>query len=141
MNALDLVARFEGVRRTGQGRWRAICPAHESRHCTPSLALRETDDGRVLLFCHAGCHADAVLGAVGLSVVDLFPPRPERYDVRQPRSGIHPTDVLACLVYETTVVLLAASDLLAGRALNEADHERLRLATQRIHAAQGVAHV
>ena len=33
----------------GRDRWTASCPAHEDR--SPSLAIRETEDGRILLKC------------------------------------------------------------------------------------------
>ena len=38
---------------TGAGRWKARCPAHNDR--SPSLSIREGDDGRVLVLCRAGC--------------------------------------------------------------------------------------
>jgi hypothetical protein len=63
-----LLARLEGVRRTGANSWVARCPAHDDRD--PSLSV-SVKDGRVLLHCFAGCSADAVLGAVGLTWKDL----------------------------------------------------------------------
>jgi DNA primase len=41
------------VKRTGNGTWLACCPAHEDR--SPSMSVRELDDGRVLVHCFAGC--------------------------------------------------------------------------------------
>jgi hypothetical protein len=49
----------------------ARCPAHEDR--SPSLSFAEGADGRVVLFCHAGCEPEAVVRALGLSWSDLFP--------------------------------------------------------------------
>jgi hypothetical protein len=46
------------------------CPAHEDR--TASLSLREGDDGRALLYCHAGCDVGDVCAALGLNLSDLF---------------------------------------------------------------------
>lgn len=51
MNA-ETLARGLGGRRTG-ATWLACCPAHDDRE--PSLAIRDGDDGRVLVHCHAGC--------------------------------------------------------------------------------------
>lgn len=65
---LDALARF-GVRRTTKG-WTACCPAHEDKH--PSLDLIEGDAGKPVLHCRAGCTADAVIGALGLSWRDLL---------------------------------------------------------------------
>lgn len=51
----------------------AKCPAHDdSRN---SLSVSIGDDGRVLLFCHAGCTNNAICGALGLELKDLFPPQ------------------------------------------------------------------
>lgn len=57
-------------RRVGRG-WAAKCPAHPDH--TPSLAIAEGHDGRALVYCHAGCKPEDVLGALGLSWIDLFP--------------------------------------------------------------------
>ena len=56
----------------------AQCPAHEDRD--PSLSVSQGKAGAVL-HCHAGCDADAVLKALGMSAADLFDnPREERRD-------------------------------------------------------------
>ena len=57
-------------KRQGKG-WTARCPAHDDR--TPSLAVSEGDDGRVLMYCHAGCTNGAVCDALGIAESDLFP--------------------------------------------------------------------
>jgi hypothetical protein len=67
------------AQRAGARRWRANCPAHADR--SPSLSIREGDDGRVLLHCFAGCGLDEVLATLGLFRRDLFagpPPSPEQ---------------------------------------------------------------
>lgn len=64
-----LIERLEGVRRGATG-WMAKCPAHEDRQA--SLSLTEGDDGRALVYCHAGCATEAVLAALQLTEADLF---------------------------------------------------------------------
>ncbi len=49
-------------RRSGDG-WIARCPAHDDR--TPSLSC-SVRNGRLLLYCHAGCSFVSILGALGL---------------------------------------------------------------------------
>jgi len=66
-----LLNRLDGLRDNGRGRWMARCPAHDDR--SPSLSIRETDDGIILLRCFAGCSAADMLAAVGLELRDLFP--------------------------------------------------------------------
>jgi putative DNA primase/helicase len=49
------------------GSWMARCPAHDDRK--PSLSIRQGDDGKVLVRCHAGCeqaHLITVLRSRGL---------------------------------------------------------------------------
>lgn len=45
------------------------CPAHEDR--APSLSVRKGNTG-VILKCHAGCHTEDVVAALGLTMADLF---------------------------------------------------------------------
>jgi len=53
---IDRVGR--GSRGAGPGRWVASCPAHEE--LSPSLSIRELEDGRVLLHDFAGCDLDTM---------------------------------------------------------------------------------
>ncbi len=93
-----VLSRLEelGCRPRGRrnGSWAALCPGHDDRR--PSLSLREADDGRALLKCHAGCPPEAVLERLGLSWADLFPER-ERRNGHQPekRQAQQPADPLS----------------------------------------------
>lgn len=49
----------------------ARCPAHDDR--SPSLSVSEGIDGRVLLWCFAGCATEDVIKSLGLTWTDLFP--------------------------------------------------------------------
>jgi len=46
------IAMALGGRKAG-GSWMARCPAHDDRE--PSLSIRDADDSKVLVHCHAGC--------------------------------------------------------------------------------------
>jgi hypothetical protein len=131
-----VLGALTGVRRTGPGRWSAVCPAHEDRR--PSLSVREADDGKLLVKCWAGCSVDEVVAGLGLRMEDLFPPRRDR----SPGSGAPPErrpwragDLLRLAAFEATVVLVVAADLLAGRP---ADRERLLQAAQVLTGLVGV---
>ena len=63
-----ILSRLDKVRKTGKG-YSARCPAHEDK--TASLSLTEKD-GKVLMYCFAGCPTASVLGAIGLELADLF---------------------------------------------------------------------
>jgi putative DNA primase/helicase len=47
-----------GARRAGNS-WIARCPAHDDK--TPSLSISEGEDGKVLVYCHAGCDQEDVI--------------------------------------------------------------------------------
>ncbi len=66
----SILQRLEKVRGKGP-KYMACCPSHQDR--TPSLAIQELPDGRVLMHCMAGCEVLDVLSAIGLEMGDLFP--------------------------------------------------------------------
>lgn len=134
MSAERLLARLEGVRSTGPGRWLAKCPAHEDRR--PSLSVREASDGRVLLYCFTGCGATDVLAAVGLDYVDLYPEKKVSiigYSPSKP-SRVPAEDALHVLDLESLVVEIIARRLEAGEPMSDAHRADLVLAAGRIGA-------
>lgn len=133
MSVAKLLSRLERVRPTKPGHWMACCPAHDDR--SPSLAIRELEDGRVLLKCFTGCEALSILSAVGLEFQDLFPPRDLAQHVRREKYPFPAADILHAIAFEVLFVAVTASSILAGEPLNAADRERLALAVCRIHAA------
>lgn len=62
--------KLQSVKRNGKG-WTALCPSHDDKKA--SLSISESEDGRVLLNCFAGCSNDLVLEKIGLDFKDLFP--------------------------------------------------------------------
>jgi hypothetical protein len=134
MSADALIAKLDCVRRVGDRRWVASCPAHESQS-KASLSVRELDDGRVLLHDFGGCAVDAVLGAIGLKLQDLFPEKIAGDFLKRERRPWDGRNALRSLVAEITVVALYASDLRAGRAPDHRDHERFLLACSTITQA------
>jgi hypothetical protein len=139
MSTATLLSRLEGIKQTGLRRWIARCPAHDDHR--PSLAIRELDDGRVLVHDFAGCSVQDVLAAVGLTFSDLFPQDLEAPAPGKPRRERRPfsaEDALRCVDFEATLMQVAAADLAAGKALTNEDQARLRLAAERIREARHV---
>ncbi|MDR0701226.1 MAG: hypothetical protein LBF61_02265 [Azoarcus sp.] len=134
-----ILSRLEKVKRTGAGTWIARCPAHDDR--SPSLSIRETGDGRVLLHCFAGCDVSEVLSAMGLSLGDLFPDSFEHSTRRGERRPFPAADVLRCIAFEAVIVVMAAASLRAGEALTPERFERLVAACGRIQKACAMAGV
>ena len=136
---MNLPDHFEKARATGPHSWVACCPAHGDK--TPSLSIRLADDGRWLLHCFAGCDPLEVLGAVGLTMGDLFP-EPLHQHGRNIRKQypVPPMDVLRALARESGIVAIAAADIAEGRALSAEDAARVAVAAGRIATALEVAH-
>ena len=57
----EIIAKALGGRKAGCG-WIARCPAHDD--LKPSLSIRETEDGKILVYCHAGCDQEHVIAAL-----------------------------------------------------------------------------
>ena len=136
MSAQNLLSRLHKVKKTGPDRWLACCPAHEDR--TPSMAIRELDDGRILIHDFAGCSVEAILDAVGLSFDDLFPERLMDHGKSLSRP-FNAHDVLEALSMESMIVSVTTSKLVNERDITVGEWERLKLANQRISAARDLA--
>jgi hypothetical protein len=132
MSADVLLARLEGVKSTGPGRWIAKCPGHSDR--SPSLSVRELADGRVLLHDFAGCPPGDVLAAVGMTINDLFPERIGHH-IQPSRSRVPAADLLLLIADEVEVVGIAAGLLIENKTLSETDWQRLIKASHRISGA------
>jgi hypothetical protein len=131
VTASTLLDRLELVRETGPGRWIARCPSHEDR--SPSLSIRETDDGTVLIHDFGGCHALDIVQAVGLELSDLFPNKNHRAPSKR---RIPAADKLLAIDHEITVATLILSRAIDGRAITESDWQRLAQARARIGSAR-----
>ena len=118
------------------GAWTACCPAHEDK--SPSLAIKEGDDGRVLLHCFGGCDVHSVLGAVGMDMSDLFP---AKQGTPVKKATFYASDLLRVIHFEALVVQIAAIDMAKGKAISASTKARLMLAYQRIDEATRYANV
>lgn len=131
MSVEVLLSRLSKVRGRN-GSWTACCPAHDDK--SPSLAIRE-QDGKVLLKCFGGCEVSAIVGAVGMEMTDLFPPKPQDYTKPQPKVKFYATDLLRAINHESRIVAIAAFDMARGKTLPREDLARLQLACERINTA------
>jgi hypothetical protein len=128
----NVLSGLDRVRRTGASSWVARCPAHDDRN--PSLAIRETEDGRALLHCFGGCSVDAVLRALNLEMESLFPPRDPTPGGghRRERRPWRASDLLTLAAAESTIVAVVASQLARGDDVPEPDLARLQVALGRL---------
>ena len=131
MNAEALLSRLDKVRQTGHGQYIACCPAHDDR--SPSLAVTEKDDGRVLLWCFAGCETADVLYSVGLEFHDVMPERIESEHSYRPLKWINAKDALSTLDHEALVVATIGADFLKYKEIDDKTWSRLATAVNRIN--------
>ena len=68
INAESVARSLKNPTKTSSG-WQASCPAHED--FTPSLSISDSDDGIILVKCHAGCSQNAVIDS--LKRIDSWP--------------------------------------------------------------------
>jgi hypothetical protein len=115
------LSRLEKVRKSGQNRWRACCPAHNDR--SPSLDIALGNDDRILIDCKAGCKSSDVVSAMGLRWADLF----SDSSTYTPRQSLEPE-------HADYVIAIAESDMAKGKRLSRADIECYKRA--KLHVAR-----
>ena len=134
MNCQALLDRLSGVRQRGTGQWSAICPAHDDR--SPSLSVKELPDGRILIYCFAGCDINAITSALGIDLSDLYP-KPLGHSVRGIKRHrlISPTQALEIINLDALFVAVTACDLARQSAIPNVIKEKLLIAAARINLA------
>ena len=134
---LSRLARVKGR----NGSWTACCPAHDDKG--PSLAVTEREDGRILMHCFAGCNISDVLGALGMDMNDLFPPKSKTFEGIRPaiKPAFFASDLMRIIHFESLVVQIVAFDIAKGKPVNEETRERMLTAYERIDEAVRYANV
>jgi hypothetical protein len=134
---LSQLARVKGR----NGSWTACCPAHDDKG--PSLAVTEREDGRILMHCFAGCDIADVLGALGMDMNDLFPPKAKTQDGIRPaiKPAFFASDLMRIIHLESLVVQIVAFDIAKGKPVTEETRERMLTAYHRIDEAVRYANV
>ena len=123
MSKIDVIlAGLEKVRPTAPGEWVACCPAHEDR--SPSLAIKDTGDGRILIHCFAGCPVEHILAVLGLKLADLMPEKRLGPVEGLKRLPWNPRTVLEAVAFNVTAIAIAAADMAHGK-LEPKDADRV----------------
>ena len=136
------LSRLEKVKGRN-GSWTACCPSHNDK--SPSLAVREGEDGRILIHCFGGCDTLSVIQALGMDMSDLFPPKREwsgeTQSVKAMKPAFYASDLLRIISFECLVVSICAYDMSQGKKIDEGDRERLKVAQQRIEEVMRYANI
>lgn len=138
MKADLVLSACKKVRQTGPSNWIACCPAHDDR--SPSMTVREFDDGRVLLHCFGGCSVEEILGALGLKWDALFPDKPITQDFKPAHRRPFPAgDVLAAVADDAFHVALFAANLAHGAKVTPEEYVAMLEAAGRISEGRRLA--
>jgi hypothetical protein len=133
MDVRVFLSRLGHVRKSGKV-WMAKCPAHEDR--SPSLMISERQDGSVGIHCFAGCQTEDVVGALALTMQDLFADSPHESGYKPPpRQWMSHADALKGLSQELGYAALIAIAIADLDPLDEPTLQRGLLAVGRIRAA------
>lgn len=134
-----VLARLDGVVEIREG-YRAYSPFQEKRNAR-TLAIKEANDGRVLLHDFAGRDVREILDALGLEFGDLFPgdyraqSRHRKEKAWQP--SISARDALQILSVESLVIFMFGRAVANLEDVTHADYLRCREAVRRIQAVRG----
>ena len=113
----NLLSRLKGVKKNGTDKYLACCPSHPDK--SPSLAIKEIND-RILVHCFAGCSADSITAAVGLTQNDLF-----REDLSKDENDkLKFKYSQATIQHEKNILLFAKNERDNGNKLNASDLKR-----------------
>jgi hypothetical protein len=126
----NILNRLEKVKGRN-GAYTACCPAHTDK--SPSLAIRELDDGRILMKCFADCSVQDIMGSIGMEIGDLFPDTNK--DLPPVKRKYYATDLLRVIEFEAWVVSVAAYSMSTGKQLSDTDRDRMKVAQARIMEA------
>jgi hypothetical protein len=136
MNINDFLSYFEKSYRSGKDEYQCLCPAHQDK--TASLSIKNLPDERILIHCFAGCAANDILGAVGLTFDDIVPKR--LGDFKPVSKPFNPYAVLKAISNETLLVALAGLEVANGKTLPQEDKDRLMIAVNRLREAYQICH-
>jgi len=120
----NFLSHLDGVKSKGNGKWIAKCPAHADK--SPSFAVTQAADGKILIKCWAGCEAGEILAALGLKWSDLMPTKydPKKTDYQK----FNTYELFPLLVQESLILFLAVQELSQGKPLNPVDLARVEQA-------------
>jgi len=126
-----VLSRLEKVRLRRTSQWSACCPAHQDKN--PSLSVRETDEGAVLIHCFSGCDVHSIVDSLGINISDLFPSNLSKGGkaTKLPKL-IDAPQALELLNVEATLIAIVGLDLSKGKVIKKEDLNRCSKAVARI---------
>ena len=133
----DILSKLKKVTTKKNDTWMACCPAHKDN--SPSLSISQASDGKILLYCFAGCSIEEITDALGIDLSELFPNSHfNRSDYYHELKQSQYKEILAS---EKLIVAIADAEILRNKQLNSKDTARHALALSRIKKLEVLIHV
>ena len=132
MSLNNFISRLQKVKRTGDNKFMACCPAHQDK--TASLTISELPDGRILINCFAGCDTYSILKAVGFDWKDVMP-ESSLGNLKKKDRILYPSEALELVKFETQVVCMIAYDAKTKGFVDEEMVSRLTKSIKLINSA------
>lgn len=135
----NLINRLQKVKRKSRDSWIACCPAHQDK--SPSMTIREVEEGKLLIHCFAGCSIEEITSSIGITLSDLMPERaPDA--LRKPMAvPFNARDVLECIQSDATLLCVFISDVTQAKPITPQEAANAYKAAARIVAATRMAGV
>lgn len=131
LTARQLAERFPGKpMEINPTRFRTRSPLRNDR--TPSVYISETEDGTLLVKDFGGDSVADMLGAVGVDIASLFPPRPDQHYIKPKRARMAINDLIRFIGNDLRLLLVAARMTINKEPLVDHDMKLLGGAIERI---------
>lgn len=130
MSLQTLLSRLDKVKSTGKGRWTCSCPSHDDR--SPSMHIKIEDDGKILINCKAGCGAQDIVSAIGMTLGELMPHLPSHHKYQPRKQIIYATEALELIRFEAQIIMACGYSMRKG-TLTQNDLDRAEQAMQTIN--------
>ena len=129
MNINTFLNHLDKVRKNGSDKWMACCPGHDDK--SPSLAIKEGNDGKIILHCFAGCPTESIVSALNLEMSDLFA---QKLSIVKNPSQIPRRKLETALIHELMVLNIAINSRHERHPIHADDKDREQLSVKRIPA-------
>lgn len=117
-----LLSKVHKLKKTGDSKWLACCPAHDDK--SPSLSIKLADD-RILIHCFAGCDISAIVSALGLELSDLMSESKRHSRPNNKRPKFNKYELFDRIVEESAILIVAIRQIFNGTPLNDNDMARV----------------
>jgi hypothetical protein len=133
----NILSKLKKVVTKPNDTWMACCPAHQDK--SPSLSISQSNDGKILLYCFAGCSIEEITDALGIDLSQLFPD--SHFNRSEYYHQLKQSQYKEILSNEKMIVAIAEAEVKRNQELGSKDRARHLLALSRIKKLEVLIHV